>query len=308
MAVSRTEERNERAFGLDERSPEDVLELLHEAQIEAAASVSQALGSIAEAATLAAHTLASGGRLAYAAAGSSGLMALADALEIPGTYGISPERIVILIAGGIASLGRLAGSYEDDTSQATADIAAAGLGAGDCLIAVSASGTTPYALAAIEAGKQRGMTVIAIANNPAVPLFDKADIAITLETPPEMVAGSTRMGAGTAQKIALNLLSTLMAIHLGHVHDGYMVNLTADNHKLRDRAAAIVAAVGGCERGDAVRLLEASGGSVKAAILLAAGAEGPQKALEILESNQQRLRPSLSEIGRKDLKESFGSR
>lgn len=308
MAVSRTEERNERAFGLDERSPEDVLQLLHEAQIEAAASVSQALGSIAEAATLAAHTLASGGRLAYAAAGSSGLMALADALEIPGTYGISPERIVILIAGGIASLGRLAGSYEDDTSQATADIAAAGLGAGDCLIAVSASGTTPYALAAIEAGKQRGMKVIAIANNPAVPLFDKADIAITLETPPEMVAGSTRMGAGTAQKIALNLLSTLMAIHLGHVHDGYMVNLTADNLKLRDRAAAIVAAVGGCERGDAVRLLEASGGSVKAAILLAAGAESPQKALEILESNQQRLRPSLSEIGRKDLKESFGSR
>ncbi|WP_027231950.1 N-acetylmuramic acid 6-phosphate etherase [Phyllobacterium sp. UNC302MFCol5.2] len=308
MAVSRTEERNERAFGLDERSPEDVLQLLHEAQIEAAASVSQALGSIAEAATLAAHTLASGGRLAYAAAGSSGLMALADALEIPGTYGISPERIVILIAGGIASLGRLAGSYEDDTSQATADIAAAGLGAGDCLIAVSASGTTPYALAAIEAGKQCGMKVIAIANNPAVPLFDKADIAITLETPPEMVAGSTRMGAGTAQKIALNLLSTLMAIHLGHVHDGYMVNLTADNLKLRDRAAAIVAAVGGCERGDAVRLLEASGGSVKAAILLAAGAEGPQKALEILESNQQRLRPSLSEIGRKDLKESFGSR
>ncbi|MRG56822.1 N-acetylmuramic acid 6-phosphate etherase [Phyllobacterium sp. SYP-B3895] len=308
MAVSRTEERNERAFGLDERSPEDVLQLLHEAQIEAAASVSQALGSIAEAATLAAHTLASGGRLAYAAAGSSGLMALADALEIPGTYGISPERIVILIAGGIASLGRLAGSYEDDTSQATADIAAAGLGAGDCLIAVSASGTTPYALAAIGAGKQRGMRVIAIANNPAVPLFDKADIAITLETPPEMVAGSTRMGAGTAQKIALNLLSTLMAIHLGHVHDGYMVNLTADNLKLRDRAAAIVAAVGGCERGDAVRLLEASGGSVKAAILLAAGAESPQKALEILESNQQRLRPSLSEIGRKDLKESFGSR
>ncbi|SFJ32448.1 N-acetylmuramic acid 6-phosphate etherase [Phyllobacterium sp. CL33Tsu] len=308
MAVSRTEERNERAFGLDERSPEDVLQLLHEAQIEAAASVSQALGTIAEAATLAAHTLASGGRLAYAAAGSSGLMALADALEIPGTYGISPERIVILIAGGIASLGRLAGSYEDDTSQATADIAAAGLGAGDCLIAVSASGTTPYALAAIEAGKQRGMKVIAIANNPAVPLFDKADIAITLETPPEMVAGSTRMGAGTAQKIALNLLSTLMAIHLGHVHDGYMVNLTADNLKLRDRAAAIVAAVGGCERGDAVRLLEASGGSVKAAILLAAGAEGSQKALEILESNQQRLRPSLSEIGRKDLKESFGSR
>ncbi|MEK1890891.1 MAG: N-acetylmuramic acid 6-phosphate etherase [Phyllobacterium sp.] len=296
MAVSRTEQRNERASGLEERSPEDALRLLHEAQIEAAASVSRATDSIARAARLAADTLASGGRLAYAAAGSSGLMALADALEIPGTYGISADRIVILLAGGIASLNRLAGSYEDDKSQAAIDVAAAGLGQGDCLIAISASGTTPYALAAIEAAKQRGMKIISIANNPAVPMFDQADVTIVLETPPEMVAGSTRMGAGTAQKIALNLLSTLMAIHLGHVHDGYMVNLSADNIKLRERAAGIVAAIGACEMSDAVRLLEASGGSVKAAILLAAGATGPQNAQEILESNQQRLRPSLSEL------------
>ncbi len=308
VELTRTEQRNDKASGLDERSPEDVLRLLHEAQIEAAASVARATDSIAKAAHLAAETLASGGRLAYAAAGSSGLMALADALELPGTYGIAPDRIVILIAGGVASLSRLAGSYEDDANQAANDIAAAGLERGDCLIAISASGTTPYALAAIYEAKRRGLRIIAIANNPGVPLFEKADVAITLETPAEMVAGSTRMGAGTAQKIALNLLSTLMAIHLGHVHDGYMVNLTADNIKLRERAARIVAAISACDISDALRLLEASGGSVKSAILLAAGAASAGQASEILESNQQRLRPALSELGRKDLKGSFGSR
>jgi N-acetylmuramic acid 6-phosphate etherase len=303
VGTTRTEQRNDKASGLDERSPEDVLHLLHEAQIEAAASVGRATDSIAQASLLAAATLSAGGRLAYAAAGSSGLMALADALELPGTYGIAPDRIVILLAGGVASLSRLAGVYEDDTSQAAKDIAEADLQTGDCLIAISASGTTPYALAAIEEAKRRGLKVISIANNPDVPLFEQADVSITLQTPPEMVAGSTRMGAGTAQKIALNLMSTLMAIRLGHVHDGYMVNLTADNIKLRERAARIVSAISACDIGDAVKLLEASGGSVKSAILLAAGAPNAEKASEILESNQQRLRPALSE-----LKGSLGSR
>jgi len=303
VAVTRTEQRNDKALGLDEKSPEDVLRLLHEAQLEAAASVAHATNSIAEASMIAADTLASGGRLAYAAAGSSGLMAMADALELPGTYGIAPDRVVILFAGGIASLNRLAGTYEDDTSQAASDIATAGLAAGDCLIAISASGTTPYALAAIEEAKKRGLKIISIANNPGVPMFEKADVAIALETPAEMVAGSTRMGAGTAQKIALNLLSTLMAVRLGHVHDGFMVNLVADNIKLRERAARIVSSISACDISDAAKLLEASGGSVKSAILLAAGATNAENASKILESNQQRLRPALSE-----LKESLGSR
>ncbi|SDO03860.1 N-acetylmuramic acid 6-phosphate etherase [Phyllobacterium sp. OV277] len=303
MVVTRTEQRNDKASGLDERSPEDVLRLLHEAQIEAAASVARATDSIAKGALLAAETLAAGGRIAYAAAGSSGLMALADALELPGTYGIAPDRVVILLAGGIEGLNRLAGSYEDDVEQAARDIAGAGLGQGDCLISISASGTTPYALAANDEAKRRGLKIIAIANNPDVPLFAQADVAITLETPPEIVAGSTRMGAGTAQKIALNLLSTLMAVHLGHVHDGYMVNLVADNEKLRERAAIIVSAIGACDIAHAKQHLASSGGSVKSAILLAAGAANAKQASHILEGNQQRLRPALSE-----LKGSLGSR
>ncbi|MGH6860962.1 MAG: N-acetylmuramic acid 6-phosphate etherase, partial [Phyllobacterium sp.] len=284
------------ASGLDERSPGHVLELLLEALDEAAKAVAGATDALAAAARLAAETIEAGGRLAYAAAGSSGLMALADALELPGTYGLAPGRVVILIAGGIASLGRLAGTYEDDAAQAARDIAEAGLRRGDCLIAVSASGTTPYALAAIAEARARGLKVIAIANNADVPLFQGADVAIALETPAEMVAGSTRMGAGTAQKIALNLLSTLMAIELGHVHDGYMVNLVADNIKLRERAARIVAAIGACDPGDAARLLDASGGSVKSAVMLAAGAASAEEAARLLDSNQQRLRPALSQL------------
>ena len=149
---------------------------------------------------------------------------------------------------------------------------------------------------AIGDARRRGAATIAIANNKDAPLFGQADVAILLETPPELIAGSTRMGAGTAQKIALNMLSTLAAIHLGHVHDGYMVNLTADNIKLRDRAIRMVAAISGRNRDDAARLLEESGGGVKTAILLAAGAANADAAEKILEGAGQKLRPALSAI------------
>ncbi|MFW8611684.1 N-acetylmuramic acid 6-phosphate etherase, partial [Mesorhizobium ciceri] len=162
--------------------------------------------------------------------------------------------------------------------------------------AISASGTTPYAVRAIEEAARRGAATIGIANNRDSALLRQAQTAILLETPPELIAGSTRMGAGTAQKIALNMLSTLTAIHLGHVHDGYMVNLMADNIKLRDRAARIVAAVSGRGTDEAARLLEKSGGAVKTAILLAAGADSTDAAQKILEEAGQKLRPALSAI------------
>ena len=182
-----------------------------------------------------------GGRLAYAAAGSSGLMALADALELPGTYGIPRDRIAILIAGGDEALrtsGRRPGGRHRRRPRAPSPTPASARG--DCLIAVSASGSTPYAVRrAATKRARRGAATIAIANNAGTPLLRPWPTSpILLATPPEVIAGSTRMGAGTAQKIALNMLSTLAAIHLGHVHDGYMVNLIADNIKLRDRAAA----------------------------------------------------------------------
>ncbi|AZO26492.1 N-acetylmuramic acid 6-phosphate etherase [Mesorhizobium sp. M1B.F.Ca.ET.045.04.1.1] len=296
MAETRTEALHQNAEGLDVQAPDAILSFLANAQIEAAKAVHGAIPAIAEAAELIARQLKSGGRLAYAAAGSSGLMAVADALELPGTFGIARDRIAILIAGGDEAFHTLAGGPEDDTEEAAAAVASADIGKGDCLIAISASGSTPYAVQAIGDARRRGAATIAIANNKGAPLFERADVAILLETPPELIAGSTRMGAGTAQKIALNMLSTLAAIHLGHVHDGYMVNLTADNIKLRDRAVRMVAAITGRDRDDAARLLEESGGGVKTAILLAAGAANADAAEKILEGAGQKLRPALSAI------------
>lgn len=297
MAETRTEALHRNAEGLDIQAPEAILVSLADAQIEAAKAVRNAIPAIAKAAEIIASRLNGGGKLAYAAAGSSGLMALADALELPGTFGIRRDRIAILIAGGDEAFRTLAGGPEDDTEEAAAAVAKAGIGAGDCLIALSASGTTPYAVRAIEEAASRGAATIGIANNRDSALLRQAETAILLETPPEVIAGSTRMGAGTAQKIALNMLSTLTAVHLGHVHDGYMVNLMADNIKLRDRAARIVAAISGRDRDEAAGLLEKSGGAVKTAILLAAGADSADAARKILEEAGQKLRPALSALG-----------
>ncbi|HEY6631509.1 MAG TPA: N-acetylmuramic acid 6-phosphate etherase [Rhizobiaceae bacterium] len=296
MAQKRTEAVHERSGGLDEQPPATVLGFLADAQVEAAKTVRNSIPAITDAAAIVAATLAGGGRLAYAAAGSSGLMALADALELPGTYGIPRERIVILFAGGAAALQDMAGAPEDDAAQAAREVAGAGLGKGDCLIAVSASGSTPYAMGALQEAIRRGARTIAIANNAGSPLLDLAEAPVLLATPPEVIAGSTRMGAGTAQKIALNMLSTLAAINLGHVHDGYMVNLFADNIKLRARAARIVAAVSGCDEEQALRALEKTGGQVKPAILVAAGAADAQAAEELLDRTGRRLRPALSTL------------
>ena len=298
MTVRRTEELHPNARGLDVQPPEKALRMLAEAQIEAANAVLDATDSIAAAAQIAAGTLRGGGRIVYAAAGSSGLMALADALELPGTFGIPRDRIVVLLAGGLAALSNLSGAPEDDAAQAMRDVKDAGLSASDCLIAISASGSTPYAVAALEQAKQLKAKTISIANNPGTPLEVLADASIVLATPAEIIAGSTRMGAGTAQKIALNMMSTLMAIHLGDVHDGYMVSLQADNQKLRDRAARIVAAVSGGDRDTAGRWLEQASGSVKIAVLLAAGAEDQKAATDLLARHSQKLRPALSELAR----------
>lgn len=296
MAIARTEAVHRNASGLDLQSPEAIVRILLDAQVEAANSARAAAGDIARAAGVAAHCLATGGRLVYAAAGSSALMALADALEVPGTFGISRDRIVILLAGGLASLSDLVGGPEDDADQARREIAAAGVSDKDCVIAVSASGSTPYAVGALEEARSRGAATISIANNAGAPLTALADVGIVIETPPEVIAGSTRMGAGTAQKIALNMMSTLMAVHLGHVHDGYMVNLNPDNLKLKGRAARIVAAISGCTETEAASWLDKSGGSVKAAILMAAGATSRDAAQKLLASSGQKLRPALAKL------------
>jgi N-acetylmuramic acid 6-phosphate etherase len=298
MTERGTEALNEKARGLDTLSSGDILRLLSSGQQDAANAVDGALDAIAAASEIAADAVAAGRKLVYAGAGSSGLMAMADALELPGTYGIPREQIVILMAGGVSNLSDLPGGPEDDVDLGRAD-AERHVEAGDCVISISASGSTPYALAVADVAREKGAKVVAIANNAGAKLFDGADVGILLATPPELISGSTRMGAGTAQKIALNMFSTLMAIRLGHVHDGYMVNLRADNTKLQIRAARIVSAIAGVEFQDAGRLIDAASGSVKTAILLAAGAEDKSSAEAMLRESGQNVRRALGRIGRR---------
>ncbi len=296
--VASTESRDARAERIDQRDPMEALGLLLDGQVAAAQSVRLSLPAIARLAEAAAQTIRNGGRLFYAAAGSSGLMALADALEIPGTFGISQDRVIILFAGGVAALSDMVGGVEDDTAQARFDVISNNITQGDLLIALSASGTTPYAISAVDAARTAGATTAGIANNADTPLLLTTDHPVLLPTPPEILAGSTRMGAGTAQKIALNMMSTLMAIKLGHVHDGLMVNLRADNAKLKRRSRDIVAAISGCTMDEATDYLDLAGGAVKSAILLASGARDRLQAETLLERTGQMLRPALSEIAR----------
>jgi N-acetylmuramic acid 6-phosphate etherase len=275
-----------------------VLRVLADGQKAAAAVVDAALVDIAAARRVSPlMRFWPGRRLVYVGAGSSGLMAMADALELPGTYGIARDRIVILLAGGAASLEDLAGGYEDDRELAVNDASAASISAGDCVVAVSASGSTPYALAIADYAREKGASVVALANNPGAALFEGADVSILLQTPPEVISGSTRMGAGTAQKIAFNLFSTLVGVHLGHVHDGHMVNLKADNIKLKGRACRIVSDISGVGLDEAERLLARSEGSVKTAVLLAAGVEDASVAEAVLERSGQSLRRALKALG-----------
>lgn len=294
MSKNATEARHGKAEGLDQLAPAEILRLLAAGQQEAAKAVDQVIPSIARAADLVAATLRSGGRVVYAGAGSAGLVAIADALELPGTYGIPPEQIAILFAGGLSGAADLPGGPEDDAALGARD--ADVIAAADCVICVSASGSTPYTVAVAAVAKARGAKLVAMANNAGAPLFEGADVAVLLETPPEVIAGSTRMGAATAQKIALNMLSTLAAVRLGHVHDGHMVNLRADNGKLRIRAARMVAEISGIGFEEAHAWMDVSGGSVKVAVLLAAGAADAEAARALLVRSGQVLRAALDEL------------
>ncbi|NDR55200.1 N-acetylmuramic acid 6-phosphate etherase [Aliiruegeria sabulilitoris] len=293
MPLPATEHLHPDAPGLDTRPLGEVATLLLEGQLAALQAVRPALDAIAQAARLMAETLRNGGTLSYVAAGSSGLMALADAAELGGTFGIPADRIRFSMAGGVPVTATMPGDTEDDSTAAQA--AAAETRPGDLVIALSASGSTPYPLAYVAAAREKGARVVAIANNPDTPLLQAADVAICLATPPEVISGSTRLGAGTAQKTALNIASTLMGIELGHVHDGMMVNLVADNEKLRGRAAGIVSRIAGVPEETALACLDRSGGAVKPAVLLAAG-HSETEATQALAATHGRIRDALSDL------------
>ncbi|MCP3972393.1 MAG: N-acetylmuramic acid 6-phosphate etherase [Rhodobacteraceae bacterium] len=288
MSAPPTEQIHPRSSGLDTLSDAEILRIFHGNQVEAARAVAKAAGALEKGAAAMAEAIRSGNRLVYAAAGSSGLQGMADGLEITPTFGVPISQIRILRAGGLEDMSRPKGHAEDNAEAARAD--ADVIGAGDCVICLAASGNTTYPVTIMNIANERGAVTISISNNPDTLLLRDADIAVFLPTPPEVIAGSTRLGAGTAQKIALNMMSSLMGVRLGHVMDGLMVNVIANNEKLFRRAENIVMRITGCDRARAAGNLKRADGGVKEAVLLAEGAPDLETARNHLVRAEQNLR------------------
>ena len=291
MPTAMTEARSPMSVGIDKFDDLRIMDILLNGQIDAATSINQSINSLCEGARAMAKAVSEGHQLVYAAAGSSGLQAIADGLEITPTFGVPLQQIQILRAGGMEGLSRLNGAVEDDAEAAADD--AGIIAAGDCVICLAASGNTVYPVTIMNVANDRGATTIGISNNPETELLKHSDIPILLPTPPEVIAGSTRLGAGTAQKIALNMMSTLMGIQLGHVMDGLMVNVIANNNKLLDRAQRIVSDLTGCQLDVAAEKLEITDGSVKEAVLMVEGVGSLEEARRLLERADGNLRRAL---------------
>ncbi|WP_066809659.1 N-acetylmuramic acid 6-phosphate etherase [Sphingomonas asaccharolytica] len=273
-----------------------VVETMLEGQLAAIAALKDQTGAIAAAAEAAAARMHQGGRLVYAGAGTSGRLAVQDGVELTPTYNWPSDRLVFLVAGGMGALMRSVEGAEDNVVAAREEVAVADVGPNDVLIAVAASGRTPYAVAALEAARGRGALTTAIANNPGTPLLAAADHPIVADTGAEIVAGSTRMKAGTAQKAALNMLSTAIMLRCGLVHRGLMVNMRISNEKLFQRARRMVATLAGIDEARAADALELAGNDLRRAVLIARGVS-PQEAVERLASAGGNLGDALATLG-----------
>lgn len=266
-----TETTDPRYREIDRWPTETAVEAMLEAQIAAIAALKSQTGAMAAAIEAAAARLRRGGRIAYAGAGTSGRIGVQDGVELTPTFNWPFERLVFLIAGGPAALTRTQEGAEDSREAAAASVAEEGIGPDDVLIGVAASGRTPYVIAALEAARAAGALTIGVSNNADAPVLAAAEHGILADTGSEVVAGSTRMKAGTAQKVTLNLLSTGIMLRLGLVHHGLMVNMQVSNAKLRQRAIRMVGTLAGVEAAPAEAALDAGGRDIKTAVLVARG-------------------------------------
>jgi N-acetylmuramic acid 6-phosphate etherase len=290
-----TERVSPRYVDLDSWPIKDMLAAMYEGQLAAVAAVRPVLSDIAAAVEDAASALGQSGRLVYVGAGTSGRIAVQDGTELTPTFDWPSERLLFLMAGGFGALVHSVEGAEDSEAQGIRAIAEANIGANDVTIGVAASGTTPYTIGALRAARKAGAVTIAIASNPGAPLFEVAQHPILVKTGAEAIAGSTRMKAGTAQKIVLNLFSTALMVKLGRVYRGLMVHMRATNAKLRHRAEAIVREIAGCSEAEAALLVERADGDVKLAVLLGLGADA-ENASAALARHGGNLRLAIGDI------------
>ncbi len=276
---------------LDELPPEQVVALLLDAERRVVPAVRDATEQIVHAAELIANRMRDGGRLIFAGAGTSGRIALTEAAELPGTFGLPDGQVVVRVAGGPAGTDW----DEDDTGQASTHLAELALVPGDVLVAVAASGSTPYTLGLAEAATTLGVDVVAVVNTGGSPLARLAKVAIEVVVGAEVLRGSTRLSAGSAQKLALNALTTTAMNLMGRVHGDVMVDVVAANTKLRGRAVGIVAEIAGCPDDAARAGLVACDWNARAAVLHLVGGLSPDSA-RLRASEHRTLRAALNSV------------
>lgn len=290
-----TEARSARYAGLETWGTKEILTALLGGQHNALHAVWGALSQIEQAVEAAvARLMHSEGRLVYIGAGTSGRLAVLDGIELTPTFGWPTSKIVYLFAGGDAGLKHSQEGAEDRTDRGEQAISEANIGPDDVVLALAASGSTPYTRAAVAAARKAGALTISFANNPGAPLLDDAEHAVLLRTGAEVLAGSTRLAAGTSQKAALNLFSTTLMIGLNKVHNGYMVDMQASNDKLVLRAERMVMEITDCSLNEAQSALQEAEYHTKLAVLIVSGIE-KNRALELLGRANGNLRDALTQ-------------
>jgi N-acetylmuramic acid 6-phosphate etherase len=291
-----TEDVDPRFTDLDAWPIASAIEAMWDGQMSAVAAIREALPAVTAATVAAADRLKRGGRLVYAGAGTSGRVAVQDGAELLPTFDWPRDRMVFALAGGDGALFASVEGAEDDELDGVKQIDDAGVGPADVVIGVAASGTTPFTVAAIAHAAKRGALTIGVANNPATPLLRVARYGILLLTGSELIAGSTRMKAGTAQKVVLNLVSTGIMLRLGRVHRGMMVNMHVANAKLKRRAEDMVMRIAGCDEQTAAKALHDADDDIKLASLIAVG-HGRDEGKRLLALNDGNLGQALGDAG-----------
>jgi N-acetylmuramic acid 6-phosphate etherase len=266
--VRRTEERNPRSVGIDEKSSEEILRIINAEDRTVPEAVAEAIIEIAEAVEAIVETVRAGGRVFFLGAGTSGRLGVLEASEIPPTFGVSPDLFKAFVSGGTGGVFGSVEASEDDKTSGGRALVDHDFGEKDLLIVISASGRTPFAFGAMREARSLGARIVAITNNRGSAMGELAHVSIVVDTGPEVVSGSTRMKAGTSQKLVLNMLTTAAMTRLGRVHDGYMIGVQASNVKLRGRAARIVGEIAGVSPEEAVEALEDANWDLKVAVVM----------------------------------------
>ena len=292
-----TEQPNPRSTALDLLDTVELVRLFVEEDRRPQQAVADASASISAAVDRIATRLKAGGRLFYLGAGTSGRLGVLDAAECPPTFCSDPEMVQGVLAGGAPALLRSSEGLEDLEAAGREDLDQRGFNPGDCLIGIAAGGTTPYVRGGLSHARSIGALAIAMACVPSDQAPLPCDIDIRLLTGPELLTGSTRLKAGTATKMALNIISTAVMVRLGKVFGNRMVDVSASNSKLVDRSLRILRDLGGVERDDGLVLLDQTGGSVKLALLMASSGLKSGEAMELLQTHDGQLREALASQG-----------